>query len=133
MAETPFERVRRLTSSLDSLVASMEASGDTEPVGTALRDVETALGEARGALSQARSERLEAFARSLPASGPVQQELSATTGHEDRLEDTIAELHDLKSRMMADLAAFFAACRSRKGADPRKIEGHIARARDAAA
>lgn len=133
MTDTTFERVRRLTRSLDSLTVGMEATGDSAPLGDALRDVEGALAEARGALSQARSHRLEAFAQSLPASGPVKADGIDGHIHEERLEDTIAELNDLKGRMMADLAAFFAACQNRRNVDPRKIEGHIARARDAAA
>ena len=133
MTDTTLERVRRLSNSLDSLVSSMEQSGNSEPLGAALRDVEAALAEARSALVATRRDRLDDFARSLPASGPVASAAAETHNREGRLEDAIAELHDLKGRMMADLAAFFAACRSHKGADPRKIEGHIARARDAAA
>jgi hypothetical protein len=131
MAETVFDRVRRLTRSLDDLVTTMEQSGSEAPVGAAIGELDAALGEARGALGQLRAQRVSDIARALTDEGSTAGaalEAQRLGREEDRLETSIAELQELRCRLVADLAAFFAACRTGQ-TGTRQIEGHMHRAR----
>lgn len=123
MAEVLADRVRHLTASLETLVSAMEKTGHDAPMGDALREVDTALKQARTELDAARAERLQSCI-GLPLDQATQS-LSRAQQLEDRLESSVAELAELKCRMVADLAAFLAVRRSVTGKEPGERLGRI--------